>query len=304
MPSTYTRAADALVIVVGVCLGAAAPVHADAMLLAAGDIGECTAAGQQGPHLTADLLATRPEATILALGDLAYSHGRAAEFTNCYGLTWGRFSDRTRSAPGNHEYKTAGAKGYFSYWKQQARPEGHSYYSFELGDWHLVALDSSIDVSAASAQARWLRSDLAASTAQCKLAFSHHPRFSSGKHGDALEMRAIFQILYNARVSIALAGHDHDYERFAPLNPSGTVEPGRGVRSFVVGTGGAPLRALGTPRRGSEARNADAKGVLQLVLRANSYDWAFLPVAGASYADSGSGMCVPPAEGPEQLMVR
>ena len=224
---------------------------------------------------------------------------RAAEFTNCYGPTWGRFSDRTRSAPGNHEYKTADAEGYFGFWErqaQQARPDGHSYYSFELGDWHLVALDSSIDVSAGSAQARWLRSDLAGSTARCKLAFSHHPRFSSGWHGDALEMGAIFQILYDGRVSVVLAGHDHDYERFAPLNPSGEVEPGRGVRSFVVGTGGAPLRAFGTPRRGSEARNADAKGVLQLVLRADGYDWTFLPVAGASYSDSGSGTCVPAAE--------
>jgi hypothetical protein len=295
MRGTCTHAAVALAVAVGLCLGAAAPARADAVLLAAGDFGECTAVGRQGPYLTADLLATRPEATILALGDLAYSRGTAAEFANCYGPTWGRFSDRTRSAPGNHEYKTADAEGYFGFWERQARSAGTSYYSFELGDWHLVALDSSIDVSAGLAQARWLRSNLAGSAARCKLAFFHHPRFSSGRHGDDPRMGAVFEILYDARVSVALAGHDHDYERFAPLNPSGEVEPGRGVRSFVVGTGGAPLRAFGTPRRGSEARNADAKGVLQLVLRADGYDWAFLPVAGASYGDGGSETCVPAA---------
>jgi hypothetical protein len=139
MRGTHTHAAAALATAVGVCLGAAAPARADdAVLLAAGDIGDCLAAAEQGPYLTADLLATRPEATILALGDLAYSHGRAAEFTNCYGPTWGRFSDRTRSAPGNHEYKTADAEGSFGFWERQAQqawPDGHSYYSFELGDW-------------------------------------------------------------------------------------------------------------------------------------------------------------------------
>jgi acid phosphatase type 7 len=283
-----------------VLIAATAPVRAGTVLLAAGDIGEC-AVGQQGPYLTADLLAAQPEATILALGDLAYSSGTAAEFANCYGPIWGRFKDRTRPVPGNHEYKTAAASGYFDYWGGQARPAGNSYYSFDLGDWHLVALDSSIEVSGGSGQARWLRSDLATSTARCKLAFFHRPRFSSGEHGDATEMGAIFQSLYDARVSVALAGYEHHYERFAPMSPSGEIEPGRGVRSFVVGTGGAPLRALGgAPRPGSEARQADAKGVLQLKLRADGYDWAFLPVAGASYSDSGSGTCVPAGEAREQ----
>jgi acid phosphatase type 7 len=298
MLSACGRMTAGLVVAVGALLGSVTPARANAVLLAAGDIGKCTDVGERGPYLTADLLARRPEATILALGDLAYGHGTAAEFANCYGPTWGRFKDRTRPVPGNHEYKTAGASGYFGYWGPQARPAGTSYYSFDLGGWHLVALDSSVDVSAGSAQARWLRSDLAGSAARCKLAFFHHPRFSSGKHGDSPEMGAIFEILYDARVSVALAGHDHDYERFAPLDPSGAVEPGRGVRQFVVGTGGAPLRALGTPRAGSEAQDAGTKGVLQLVLRADGYDWAFLPVDGASYSDRGSGACVPMGERP------
>jgi hypothetical protein len=298
MPGTWTQAAAGVAVAALLGAGAGAPTRADAVLLAAGDIGKCTAAARQGPYLTADLLAARPEATILALGDLAYGHGTAAEFANCYGPTWGRFKDRTRPVPGNHEYRTPGAAGYFGYWGRQARPTGHSYYSFDLGGWHLVALDSSIDVSAGSAQARWLRSDLAGSTARCKLAFFHHPRFSSGRHGDAPEMGGIFEILYDARVSVVLAGHDHHYERFAPLDPSGAVEPGRGVRQFVVGTGGAPLRSFAAVRAGSEVQEAGTKGVLQLVLRADGYDWAFLPVAGASYGDTGSEPCVPAAGGP------
>ena len=298
MLSACGRMTAGLVVAVGALLGSVTPARANAVLLAAGDIGKCTDVGERGPYLTADLLARRPEATILALGDLAYGHGTAAEFANCYGPTWGRFKDRTRPVPGNHEYQTAGASGYFGYWGPQARPDGHSYYSFDLSDWHLVALDTNLDVSADSAQARWLRSDLAGSAARCKLAFFHHPRFSSGMHGDSPEMGAIFRILYDARVSVALAGHDHHYERFAPLDPSGEVEPTRGVRSFVVGTGGGRLRALeGIPRPGSEARDVGTKGVLQLVLRADGYDWAFLPVDGASYSDSGSGTCVPAGEG-------
>jgi Calcineurin-like phosphoesterase len=162
--------------------------------------------------------------------------------------------------PGNHEHRTPGASGYFGYWGRQARPAGTSYYSFDLGGWHLVALDSNLDVSADSAQARWLRSDLASSSARCKLAFFHHPRFSSGEHGDTPEMGAIFEILYDARVSVVLAGHDHHYERFAPLDPSGEVEPTRGVRSFVVGTGGGRLRARGNAPRGQRGPGRGRQG--------------------------------------------
>jgi hypothetical protein len=300
-PSAGKRAAAGLAVAAAVAallLGAPAAASAragDAVLLAAGDIGNCLAAAERGPYLTADLLAVRPEATILALGDLAYTAGTAAEFLNCYGPTWGRFKDRTRPAPGNHEHRTPGAAGYFGYWGARAGESGKGYYGFDLGDWHLVALDSEIDAGPASPQVAWLKADLAASPRRCKLAYFHRPRWSSGRHGDADDLAALFQVLYDARVTLLLSAHDHDYERLAPLGPSGAVEPGRGVRQFVVGTGGAPLRGFAAPRAGSEARDATAKGVLQLVLRADGYDWAFLPVAGASYGDGGSGACVPAA---------
>jgi len=144
----------------------------------------------------------------------------------------------------------------------------------------------------------WLKADLAASPRRCKLAYFHRPRWSSGRHGDADDLAALFQVLYDARVTLLLSGHDHDYERFAPLGPSGEVEPGRGVRQFVVGTGGTTLRGFAAVRAGSEAREAGTKGVLRLELRADGYDWAFLPVAGASYGDTGSEPCVPAAGGP------
>ena len=269
------------------------------MLLAAGDIGKCTDVGERGPYLTADLLAMRPEATILALGDLAYSHGTAAEFANCYGPTWGRFKDRTRPVPGNHEYRTADASGYFGYWGPQARPDGHSYYSFDLGDWHLVALDTNLDVSADSAQARWLRSDLAGSAARCKLAFFHHPRFSSGKHGDSPEMeRDLQDPLRRPRERRARRARPP----LRAVRAAGPVGRGRADTGRALVRGGhrrrAFARARGRPAPGSEARDVGAKGVLQLVLRADGYDWAFLPVDGASYSDSGSGACAPVGEGP------
>jgi hypothetical protein len=229
--------------------------RANAVLLAAGDIGKCTDVGERGPYLTADQLAMRPEATILAPGDLAHSRGTALEFANCYRPTWGRFKDRTRPVPGNHEYRTAGASGYFGYWGPQARPDGHSYCSFDLGDWHLVALDTNLAVSADSAQVRWLRSDLAGSAARCKLAFFHHPRFSSGKHGNHPGMEPIFKILYGGRVSVVLTGHYHHYERFALLNPSGEVEPTRGVRSR-----GTPGRAARPACQRASYRVDDAGG--------------------------------------------
>jgi acid phosphatase type 7 len=302
MLSAGRRATVALAVAVAALLAAAAaaatPARADeAVLLAAGDIGECTAAAARGPHLTADLLAVRPEATVLALGDLAYARGAAAEFLNCYGPTWGRFKDRTRPVPGNHEHRTPGAAGYFGYWGARAGESGKGYYGFDLGDWHLVALDSEIDAGPASPQVAWLKADLAASPRRCKLAYLHRPRWTSGAHGDADDLAALVQVLHDARVTLLLSAHDHDYERFAPLDPSGAVEPGRGVRQFVVGTGGATLSGFVAAHAGSEAREAGTKGVLQLELRADGYDWEFLPVAGASYSDSGSGACVPAAAG-------
>jgi hypothetical protein len=282
------------VLATAVFLGAAASARADAVVLAAGDFGDCSAEARQGPYRTANVLAGQA-ATILALGDLAYDGGTPAEFADCYDPTWGRFEDRSRPVPGNHEYRTPGASGYFGYWGSRAGPSSKGYYSFDLGDWHVVAINSELNIGATSPQVAWLKGDLVASTKRCKLAFLHRPRWSSGSHGSSAALSAVYKVLYDNRVTLLFAGHDHDYERFAPLNPSGAVETGRGVREFVVGTGGAPLRGFATIRGGSQARNASSKGVLKLTLGATGYAWEFLPVAGATYGDTGRGTCVPAA---------
>lgn len=263
------------------------------VLLAAGDIGECDDGPGRGPYRTAALVAKEP-GTVLALGDLAYVEGTPEEFAACYAPTWGRFKDRTRPALGNHEHETPGAAGYFGYWGERAGPGRKGYYSFELGGWHLVALDSSLAADGdGAAQARWLAADLAASRARCKLAFFHHPLFSSGAHGDTPELRAVSRLLHDGRVSVALSGHDHDYERFAPMDASGRPDPVRGLRSFVVGTGGAELRGFEARRDGSEARSSKVHGVLKLTLRADGYDWAFLPAGSPRFTDHGTGTCIP-----------
>ena len=177
----------------------------------------------------------------------------------------------------------------------QAKPNGSSYYSFDLGDWHVVALNSEIGLGASSTQAKWLKSDLAASRKRCKLAYLHRPRWSSGRHGDSSGLADVYKILYDNRVTLLLSGHDHDYERFAPLTPAGAVDSVRGVRQFVVGTGGAVLRSFSTVRTGSQVRSTASKGVLRLTLQATGYAWKFLPVAGSSLTEQGSGTCVPAA---------
>lgn len=272
---------------------AAPPARADAVLLAAGDIGECDRGRHVGAQDTALIVAKQPGA-VLALGDLAYVKGSADEFAGCYDPAWGSFKDRTRPVPGNHEYGTRGAKGYFAYWGERAGPRGKGYYSFDLGAWHIVALNSSLELDGHSDQLAWLAADLARSHAACKLAFFHHPLVSSGEHGGTPELDGVFKLLYDGRVSVVLSGHDHDYERFAPMNPAGRVEEGRGLRQFVVGTGGAHLRSFEAVSDGSEARSASAWGILRLDLREDGYAWQFLPAAPATFTDQGSAACVPP----------
>lgn len=281
----------------------------DPVVLAAGDIGQC---GLQGASLTAKVLSENP-GTILAVGDLAYPSGRAEDFARCYGPTWGRFKDRTYPVPGNHEYKTDDAAAYFAYWGQRAGPAGVTtpsgwrslipfrgqrsesagYYSFDLGAWHIVAVNSNIDISPGSPQAAWLQADLRRSAARCKLAFFHHPLFTSGEHNGQDDLSPLLRLLHEAGVSVAINGHDHDYERFAPMDAQGRPDPDRGVRVFVVGTGGARLRPLPPERtKGSEAGSGDAWGVLKLVLHQDGYDWKFLAAQPTRFLDEGQGSCV------------
>lgn len=261
-------------------------------LLAAGDIADCDSKGDEG---TAALLDANPAAAVATLGDNVYDKGTASEFADCYDPTWGRSKARTRPAPGNHEYDSPGAEGYYEYFGDAAGEPDKGYYSYDLGSWHVVVVNSNCgDVScgAGSAQEAWLRADLAAHPAACTLAYWHHPRFSSSsRHGSTPGMAPVWDALHDLGADVVLAGHDHGYERFAPLDPTGNVDQEGGIRSFVVGTGGKSHSGFKAPLTGSEVRNGDAFGVLQLSLEPTGYDWKFIPQAGFSFTDSGSGDC-------------
>jgi hypothetical protein len=267
------------------------------VLLAAGDIPTC---GDGGPNPNAAATAAIIGANsghVAPLGDLADYRGAAADYTKCYGPTWGKYKSRTRPALGNHDYMTPGAGGYFSYWGSQAGPAGKGYYSYTLGTWHIVVLNANCPqvpggCGGGSPQERWLRADLAAHPARCTLAYWHQPLFTSGAvHSGETALRPFWQDLYNAGAEIVLTGHNHQYERFAPQTPAGAADPARGIREFVVGTGGAAHYAFGAVKPNSQVRNSTTFGVLKLTLGAGSYSWKFLPVAGQSFTDSGTGTC-------------
>jgi hypothetical protein len=265
------------------------------VLVGAGDITNCS---RTEDDATAQLLDTIP-GVVYTLGDNAYPDGTLAEFNTCYAPTWGRHKARTWPAVGNHDYHVSGAAGYFTYFGPAASPMDNNcrsncrgYYSYNLGSWHVIVLNSLIDHSAGSAQEAWLRADLAANPRKCTLAYWHHPRFSSGTHGSQSDVQPFWQALYDYGADVVLSGHDHTYERFAPQTPTGQAAPGRGIRQFVVGTGGASLYPWGSIHPNSEARNNTNWGVLKLTLHATSYSWQFVPIAGQSYSDSGTASCV------------
>ena len=263
-----------------------------AVLVGAGDIADCK--DLSGAEATAKLLEAIP-GTVMAVGDLAYPDGTKENF-DCYDRTWGRVKARTRPSPGNHEFHTQGATFYFSYFGTAAGDPKAGYYSYELGTWHIIALNSEcIDIggcNAGSTEEKWLRADLAAHPAACTLAYFHKPLFSSGgAHGDDPELVPIWQALYDANADVVVSGHDHDYERFAPQTALAKPDPERGIREFVVGTGGKNHRPFTTPHANSEVRNADTFGVLKLTLRPGAYDWQFIPEAGKTFTDSGTGSC-------------
>lgn len=264
----------------------------DAVLIGAGDIADCSKL--EGAEATAKLLEANP-GTVMAIGDLAYPNGTAEDF-KCYDRTWGRVKDRTRPAVGNHEFHSSGAAYYFQYFGATAGDPKIGYYSYELGAWHVVVLNSECKevggCGAGSPQEKWLRADLAAHPAGCTLAYFHKPRFSSGlNHGNDLEVTPLWQALYDYNADLVINGHDHDYERFAPQDPNGKADPQRGIREFVVGTGGKSHRYFGPTKPNSEVRNNDTYGVLKLTLKSAGYDWKFLPEAGKTFTDSGSGSC-------------
>jgi hypothetical protein len=274
----------------GVSATAAVTVTAPAggvVFVGAGDIADCGSSGDEATAALLDGIA----GTVFTTGDNVYNDGSATQFAQCYEPTWGRHAARTRPSPGNHDYRTSGATGYFAYFGANAGDAGVGYYSFDLGEWHIVSLNSNISMSAGSTQEQWLRADLAATTRACVLAYWHHPRFSSGDHGSDTGPGPLWQALYDLGADVVLAGHDHNYERFAPQTPDGVRDDARGLRQFVVGTGGTGFRSVGTPIANSETTNDDTFGVLKLTLSPGAYTWEFVPVAGGSYRDAGTGTC-------------
>ena len=264
---------------------------------AAGDIADCRERGWQytGAALTAELiageLADKPEAAVLSLGDHTYPAGLAAEFRDCYAPTWGRFKQRTYPTPGNHEYYgSKAASGYFDYF---GRPD---YYSFRLGSWHVISLNSHLPAARLEEQLAWLKNDLARHPARCTLAYWHAPLYSSGGHRAPTTMQPAWQALHAAGAELVLSGHDHDYERFAPQDANGNVDEARGLRQFVIGTGGAFLTPFFYFMPHSEVRDNSSHGVLKLRLHEAGYSWQYLAVPDdgtvkRAAPDSGMASC-------------
>jgi len=257
-----------------------------------------TATSDATDDSTAALLG-RIGGTVFTAGDNAYPDGYYQDYANCWASSWGRYQAVVHPAAGNHEYHdsiASGAADYYRYFFREhgtvVGDSGRYYYSYDLGAWHIVVLNTFIDMSAGSPQEQWLRADLAASTKRCTLAYMHYARFSSGSvHGSYPAVQPLWQALYDYGAEIAIAGHDHEYERFAPQTPDGHLDTARGIRAFVVGTGGGGLYSFGTPLPNSEVRNSSTWGVLKLTLADGSYSWEFVPITGQTLTDSGSGTC-------------
>jgi hypothetical protein len=280
----------------------AAPAsQTDPVIAAAGDIacqpGDPVTGGTCHHRQTSDIILAQPFDAVLTLGDNQYESGTLWQFQNSYQQSWGRFKSITHPSPGNHEYASSQAAGYYAYFGSAAGDPKKGYYSFDLGSWHIISLNSNcenVPCSRGSPQEQWLRVDLATHQNACTLAYWHHPRFTSGAvhHSDA-RMQPFWQALYEFHADVVLSGHQHNYERFAPQSPVGDADPSNGIHQFVVGTGGKNLYAFeSTPAPNSVVRNSDTFGVLKLTLHPTSYDWEFLPEAGKSFTDSGSATCV------------
>jgi acid phosphatase type 7 len=243
---------------------------------------------------TSDLLVGEGYSAVLALGDIQYQDATHAKFLASYDRSWGRLKEITRPVPGNHEYRIPGASGYFEYFGAAAGDPAEGYYSFDLGAWHVVALNSNCAAvegcDEGSPQERWLRADLAANPARCTLAFWHYPRYSSGTHGSDRAYRPFFQALYDSGADVVLVAHDHDYERFAPQDADGGRDDVRGIPQFVVGTGGRSLRTFPRIEPNSEARDRSTFGVLELTLGSDAFAWRFRPAVG-TFTDAGSARC-------------
>jgi len=263
------------------------------VFVGAGDIANCDVNNAGGARTTAALLARFPDAVIFTTGDHAYPSGSDKDFKTCYEPTWGRYKSRTHPAVGNHDLLTDKGKPYFDYFGEAAGPRNLGYYSYEVGAWHVIALNSAIPARKGSDQYKWLVDDLAQhKSADCVLAYWHIARFSSGAHGSDPLMDDMWRVLADSGADLVLTSHDHDYERFAPMDSKGKPDP-QGLREFVIGTGGGGVYDFKSKAANSEVRDRSAYGVLKLTLKPKSYDWEFVPMPGPTFRDSGSGSCSP-----------
>jgi len=292
--------------VTGALATAGAAAAADPTVAAAGDIA-CSPSdplfngGLGGPvncaqQRTSNLLGGA--SAVLAVGDNQYNSGGLNDYLASYDKSWDRFKGVTSPVPGNHEYGTSGAGGYFSYFGARAGTRGKGWYSFDVGAWHVLALNSECDrlagaCASGGAQEAFVRQELAAHRTACTLAFWHEPRFSSGSAPvtNAQAMAPIWNDLYNGNADLVIAAHKHFYERLAPLNTSGNVDLARGLQEIIVGTGGDDHAGTPAPIAGSQVRNNKTFGVLKVGLHSGSYTWNFVPEAGQTFTDSGSRSC-------------
>jgi Calcineurin-like phosphoesterase len=272
----------------GVVLGQAS----DPVFVGAADIGNCNGNGDEATSS----LVKGINGTVFTIGDNAYPNGTAKNFAKCYDPTWGQFKARTKPGVGNHDYDTPGATPYFDYFGDVAGDRAEGYYSFDRGGWHIISLNSNCSkisggCGVGSAQEEWLKDDLDAHPNTCTIAYFHHPRFSSGVNGDNASVGPFWSDLYKAGADVVLNGHDHDYEMFSPQDPSGNADPDRGIREFVVGTGGAAFTAFRNIKPNSKARIDGTNGVIEFTLHPDGYDWQFMTAPDGKVADSGSDQC-------------
>jgi hypothetical protein len=292
---------------VGGAVSVAVPLvnpSADPVIAAAGDLvcGSTTPTTRPCQHAAvAALVPTLAPDAVLLLGDIQYEDGTLADFNARFHPVWGPHTSIIYPVPGNHEYRTTNAAGYFDYFNGVGQQTGRAgsrskgYYSFNLGAWHIVVLNSNCNkvggCTAGSPMEQWLRADLAANPAMCTLAAWHHPRFSSGNHGSIAHMQPIWQALYDFDAEVVLSGHDHDYERFAPQTATGARDNARGMLQFVVGTGGKEHGIMRATKPNSLVRDSTSFGLLKLTLHPTSLDWQFVPIPGAALTDAGSLTC-------------
>jgi hypothetical protein len=251
-------------------------------------------AGNCHADATAGLLKRADVDRVVALGDNQYEAATLADYRASYARSWGSLKSITYPVAGNHEYYTRGAAAYFQYFGRVAGKPKQGWYSFDVGAWHLIALNSNcndVGCFAGSDQEKWLRDDLAAHETKCTLAFWHSPLFSSGPEAENRSVRPLWNVLYAAGVDVILNAHNHNYERFAPQDPVGRLDATRGIREFVVGTGGDNLQGFPNVHPNSEVRIRDTFGVLLMRLGTKGYEWRFTPELPDGPTDAGSAPC-------------